>query len=110
MPLIHEDYGYYTYTRVAKKAYRCNHWKHIALWEGMECGAAILPGDAYVESVCAPYSDSPHYKRIMDERMPWIEKGRKLTWGRTRLCLTCAGKELRSFPQVRALVEDSAYA
>lgn len=112
MPLIEQGYGHATYTRTARKPHRCTHWKRFSglPWhEGMECGAAILPGDPYVESVCAPYYESPFYKVEADPVYPWREKSRRPIWHSSRLCLRCAAKELRSFPEVRRLADTYAY-
>lgn len=105
MPQIQKGYGHATYTRTARKMHRCTHWRHLGWMDGYECGAAILPGEAYVESVCAPYYESPFYKIETDPLRPWVEKSRRPCWHSTRLCLRCASSELRSFPEVRALVE-----
>jgi hypothetical protein len=108
MPQIEQGYGHAMYTRVARKPYRCTHWRHLGFMDGYECGAAILPGEPYVESVCAPYYESPFYKVTTDPLRPWIETGRKPCWHHGRICIHCASKELRSYPQVRALASEFA--
>lgn len=111
MPLIEKGYGHATYTRTARKMHRCTHWRSLGFGsfygDGYECGSAIVPGEPYVESVCAPYHESPFYH--VERDIYGNEKSRRPIWHSNRLCLRCAAKELRSFSEVRLLANTYGY-